>query len=155
MGYLNLPDETAEVLDKDGWLKTNDIGRVDENGYVYVLDRRKFLINTGGVNVFPASVEAVISEYPNVLESAVVGMPHPDWGEAVVAAIVPRPEAKLAPEDLKREVMEHCARNLSRQECPKHVEIMKELPRTITAKLHKRALQDYLRKNVKLPWEQA
>lgn len=155
MGYLNLPEETAEVLDDEGWLKTNDIGRVDENGYVYVLDRRKFLINTGGVNVFPASVEAVISEYPKVLESAVVGMPHPDWGEAVVAAVVPRPEIDIAPEELQRQVIQHCEKNLSRQECPKHVEIMKELPRTITAKLHKRALQDHLRENVALPWDQA
>jgi acyl-CoA synthetase (AMP-forming)/AMP-acid ligase II len=153
MGYLNLPEETAEVLDADGWLKTNDIGRVDENGYVYVLDRRKFLINTGGVNVFPASVEAVISEYEHVLESAVVGMPHPDWGEAVVAAIVPRPGIQMAPDDLKREVMEHCARNLSKLECPKHVEIMTQLPRTITAKLHKRALQDFLREKATLPWK--
>ena len=155
MGYLNLPEETAEVLDKEGWLKTNDIGRVDENGYVYVLDRRKFLINTGGVNVFPASVEAVISEHAHVLESAVVGMPHPDWGEAVVAAIVPRPGVPMTPEELKRDVMEHCARNLSKLECPKYVEIMKELPRTITAKLHKRSLQDYLRQNANFPWKQA
>ena len=153
LGYLNLPEETAEVLDAEGWLKTNDIGRVDENGFVYVLDRRKFLINTGGVNVFPASVEAVISEYPNVLESAVVGVPHPDWGEAVVAAVVLRPEVDMAQEDLRREVFEHCSKNLSRQECPKYVEIVKELPRTITAKLHKRALQQYFRENVTLPWE--
>lgn len=154
MGYLNLPEETAEVLDAEGWLKTNDIGRVDENGYVYVLDRRKFLINTGGVNVFPASVEAVISECDKVLEVAVVGMPHPDWGEAVIAAVVPHPDAKISPDELIREVFEHCGRNLSRLECPKHVEVMKALPRTITAKLHKRALQDHLRENAQFAWAQ-
>ena len=90
-----------------------------------------------------------------MLESAVVGMPHPDWGEAVVAAIVPRPGVPMTPEELKRDVMEHCARNLSKLECPKYVEIMKELPRTITAKLHKRSLQDYLRQNANFPWKQA
>jgi len=153
LGYLNLPEETAEVLSADGWLKTNDIGRVDENGYVYVLDRRKFLINTGGVNVFPASAEAVLAEDPRVLEVAVVGMPHPEWGEAVVAAIVPRPEVDLPPDILKREVAAHCARNLSKLESPKHIEIMTELPRTITAKLHKRALQEHLKANVRFEWQ--
>lgn len=153
MGYLNLPDETAEVLDDEGWLKTNDIGRVDKNGYVYVLDRRKFLINTGGVNVFPAAVEAVLAEVPDVREVAVVGVPHPDWGEAVVAAIVPTQNSALSAEELKKQVADYCARNMSRQECPKYIELMSELPRTITAKLHKRALQDHFREKVTLPWD--
>lgn len=153
MAYLNLPKETADVLSPDGWLKTNDIGKLDANGFIYVLDRRNFLINTGGVNVFPASVEAVLGEHPHVLESAVVGMPHPEWGEAVVAAVVPRPGVGLSPEDLKKDILRHCTRNLSKLEAPKHVEIMTELPRTITAKLHKRALQEHFRKNVKFDWQ--
>ena len=86
-GYLNRPDETAEVLRDDGWLRTNDIARMDEEGFLYLLDRRKFMIISGAVNVFPAMVEAVLYEHPAVAEAAVVGAAHPEWGEAVVAFI--------------------------------------------------------------------
>ncbi|WP_425408200.1 class I adenylate-forming enzyme family protein [Hyphococcus sp.] len=153
-GYLNQPEETADVLSSNGWLKTNDIGRVDENGFVYLLDRRNFLINTGGVNVFPAQVEAVLAENEIVSESSVVGVPHPRWGEAVVAGVVLNKGVQLDEEECIAKLNAHCFENLSKQECPKHFTFMNELPRTITGKLQKRDLKLYISENVKLPWNE-
>nr|WP_165793685.1 AMP-binding protein [Marinicaulis flavus] len=153
-GYLNQPEETADVLNADGWLKTNDIGRVDENGYVYLLDRRNFLINTGGVNVFPAQIEAVLAENEIVAESSVVGVPHPRWGEAVVAAVVLRKGIQFGNAECIEKLNAHCLKNLSKQECPKYFTFMDELPRTITGKLQKRDLKTYISDNVALPWNE-
>lgn len=147
-GYLNLPEETREVMLPDGWYITNDIGRVDDQGFVYLLDRRKFLINTGGVNVFPAQVEAVLANEQSISDVMVVGVPHPEWGEAVVAAVVAREGAT----DVRERVLDHCRRHLSKLEAPKHVELMEVLPRTTNGKPDKKALIAHFNDKVALPW---
>ena len=150
--YHNRPSETEEAL-ADGWLHTNDIGRFDEEGYLYLLDRKKFLIITGAVNVFPASVEAVLSRHPAVREIAVVGAPHPDWGEAVVAVVSQRPGH---PAPTTAQLGAFAASQLSRMELPKHVMTMEELPKTVTGKIDKRAIKDWVdSQREKLPWAHA
>lgn len=140
-GYLNLPEATAEALPGGGWLRTNDIGLLDERGYLFLLDRQKFMIITGAVNVFPTSVEAVISEHPDVEEVAVIGVPHPEWGEAVVAVIVRRPgHAWLTPD----EIVHFCHDKLSRAETPKQVLFVQELPKTPNGKLRKNEIRAWL-----------
>jgi len=135
-GYLHLPKQTKEVL-KDGWFRTNDIGRLDEEGYLYLTDRQKFLIISGAANVFPSAVEAVLAEHPAISEVAVVGIPHPDWGEAVVAAVKLAPAATLSTEEL----IAFCKERLGRWEVPKHIEFVQDLPKGITGKLDKKGLQ--------------
>lgn len=147
--YLNLPAETEEVL-ADGWLRTNDIGRFDEEGYLFLIDRKKFMIITGAVNVFPASVESVLGRHPDVAEIAVLGAPHPKWGEAVVAIVSARP-GRLTP--TTQSLAEFGSAHLSRMELPKHVLALDELPKTVTGKVDKRALQLWLReRRDALPW---
>jgi len=149
-GYLNLPKETAEVL-RDGWMRTNDIGRMDERGYVYLLDRQKFMIITGAVNVFPTTVEAILVEHPAVLEVAVVGVPHPEWGEAVVAVVTRRPTHMNA---TAAEILNFCEGKLSKPETPKHVVFVDELPKTSNAKVKKTDIKKWLIANAELvPWD--
>lgn len=139
-GYLNLPEATAEAL-RDDWLRSNDIGAVDDDGYVYLHDRQKFMIITGAVNVFPATVEAVLSEHPAVQEIAVVGVPHPEWGEAVVAVVVPRPEHKGV---TGAAIAAFCDGKLSRPETPKHVVFVDDMPKTLNGKLKKNEIKHWL-----------
>jgi acyl-CoA synthetase (AMP-forming)/AMP-acid ligase II len=151
-GYLNLPQATAEVM-KDGWLRTNDIGRVDEDGFFYLMDRQKFLIITGAVNVFPSNIEAVMGEHPAIGEIAVVGAPHPEWGEAVVAVIVP---SAGHPEVTPEELIAFCRDKLSRPEVPKHVVFVDELPKTANGKVKKADIRKWLSDGaVPLPWSLA
>ncbi|MCW5670744.1 MAG: AMP-binding protein [Hydrogenophaga sp.] len=148
-GYRNLPEATAEAL-PDGWLRTNDIGRLDERGYLYLMDRQKFLIITGAVNVFPTTVEAVLVEHPAVEEVAVVGVPHPEWGEAVVAAVVKRAGHEQA---TAAELIDFCHGKLSRPETPKHVVFVDTLPKTSNAKLKKNEIKAWLSSEPGLvPW---
>ncbi len=151
-GYRNLPKATAEVL-TDGWLRTNDIGRLDARGYLFLMDRQKFMIITGAVNVFPTSVEAVLVEQPAVEEVAVVGVPHPDWGEAVVAVVVKRAGRSDA---TAAEIIAFCDGRLSRPETPKHVVFVPELPKTTNAKVKKNELKKWLSSEAGLvPWNTA
>lgn len=148
-GYLNLPKETAEAL-KDGWLRTNDIGSMDERGYIYLLDRQKFLIITGAVNVFPATVEAILIEHPAILEVAVVGVPHQEWGEAVVAVVIRKPSHQDA---TVADITAFCTGKLSKQETPKHVVFVDELPKTTNAKVKKMDIKKWLTaKEGLVPW---
>ena len=94
-GYWRMPEKTKEEFTEDGWFKTGDVGKVDERGYVHIVGRSKDLIISGGYNVYPAEIEGFINEMPGVAESAVIGVPHPDFGEAVVAVLVPKPGAAL------------------------------------------------------------
>jgi len=147
--YVNLPAETAEAL-RDGWLRTNDIGRLDENGYLFLLDRKKFMIITGGVNVFPSAVEAVIIEHPSIEEVAVLGVPSDEWGEAVLAVAKLKKGAKALD---NAELLAFCRQRLAKVECPKHCIFVDELPRTSTGKLQKHVLRDWLLANPDLlPW---
>lgn len=151
-GYLNLPEATAEAMGA-GWLRTNDIGRIDADGFLYVLDRQKFLIITGAVNVFPSNVEAVMAGHPAVGEIAVVGVPHPEWGEAVVAAVVLSPESA---DVSAAELVGFCNDKLSRPEIPKHVVFVAELPKTSNGKVKKAELREWLAGGgAPLPWSLA
>src|SRR5208283_1222042 len=104
-GYWNLPDATKETITPDGWLATGDVGRVDEDGYFYIVDRTKDLIIRGGYNVYPREIEEVLYEHPAVAEAAVIGIPHDSLGEEVGAAVALKKDAleegKVTPEELR------------------------------------------------------
>jgi acyl-CoA synthetase (AMP-forming)/AMP-acid ligase II len=149
-GYRNKPAETAEVMRPDGWMRTNDIARMDAAGYVYLLDRQKFMIITGAVNVFPATVEAIVYEHPAVAEVAVVGAPHPDWGEAVVAFVRLREGAE---DTTAEELTAFCSKHLSKPEVPKHILFVDDLPKTVNQKVMKQPLKQRLLDDPSLlPW---
>jgi long-chain acyl-CoA synthetase len=137
VGYWNDPEATGRVLD-DGWLRTGDLGTVDDDGYLYLVDRAKDLIIVSGFNVFPGEVEDVIAAHPSVADVAVVGVPHPHHGEAVRAYVVRVPGTELD-EDA---VIEHAGHSLARYKCPSKVVFVDELPKNATGKLLRRALGD-------------
>jgi acyl-CoA synthetase (AMP-forming)/AMP-acid ligase II len=137
-GYLNRPEATAEAKTADGWLRTGDMGRVDDAGFVYVLDRLKDMIITGGENVYGPEVESVLSACPGVSEGVIIGIPDERWGEAVKAIVVPAPGAELSADD----VIAFCRARLGHYQCPTSVDIVGELPRSATGKVLKRALRE-------------
>jgi long-chain acyl-CoA synthetase len=100
-GYWNRDEATAETLDADGWLRTGDMGTMDEDGYYSVVDRKKEMIIRGGFNVYPREIEEAMYEHEAVREVAVIGVPHPSLGEEVVAAVALRPGAEITPEELR------------------------------------------------------
>ncbi|CAN5463412.1 hypothetical protein BH18ACT1_BH18ACT1_03040 [soil metagenome] len=137
-GYWNKPEATAETI-VDGWLRTGDIGRIDDEGFVYVEDRAKDMVLRGGENVYCAEVEAAIYEHPAVYEAAVFGVPHERLGEEVAAMVVPRPGATLRAEDLQA----HVAERLAPFKVPSRVVIAEsQLPRNAAGKILKRQLRD-------------
>jgi long-chain acyl-CoA synthetase len=136
-GYWNRPDETAETL-RDGWLYTGDIAKMDEDGYTYIVDRKKEMILAGGYNVYPREIEEVLYEHPAVLEAAAIGVPDEYRGETVKVFIVTKPGHQLTAE----EVVEYCRGKLARYKVPKYVEFRSELPRTIIGKVLRRVLAE-------------
>jgi len=134
-GYHGKPEETAETL-VDGWLRTGDIARRDEAGYVYLLDRASDMIISGGMNVYTTEVEDELDQHPNVRQVAVIGVPHEDWGEAVHAVVVP--EGDLTAEELKR----FAEGKLSDYKKPKSVEFVEGIPTTPYGKMDKKALRE-------------
>ncbi|HAP75343.1 MAG TPA: long-chain fatty acid--CoA ligase, partial [Acidimicrobiaceae bacterium] len=135
-GYLNEPEATAKVLTADGWLRTGDIAITDDDGYLYLIDRAKDLIIVSGFNVYPAEVEEVLMEHPDVAEVGVLGVPHPHHGEAVKAYVVLRPGA-TAHEDT---LVSWCQDHLARYKCPSKILFVDELPRNVSGKLLRRSL---------------
>jgi long-chain acyl-CoA synthetase len=135
LGYWNKPEETHHAL-RDGWFYTGDLAMMDEEGYFYIVGRKKEMILVGGFNVYPQEVEGVLYEHPSVLEAAVVGIPDREVGEIVTAFIVPKPDCEIDFEELR----EHCYRNLTRYKVPKHFELRETLPRNSVGKLLKRIL---------------
>mgnify|MGYP000996690396 FL=1 len=133
--YLNQPEQTAETL-KDGWLYTGDMGRVDEEGYVYIVDRKRDMIISGGMNVFPAEVEELIRKHPRVKEVSVIGVPDDYWGEAVTACVVPDGEVT---ED---EIKAFCKGKAAKYAQPKSVVFKDALPKTILGKIDKKSLRE-------------
>ncbi len=115
-GYINRPDETARAL-HDGWLHTGDLGYLDQEGYLYVVDRRDDLIISGGENVYPAEVEAVLLAHPAVQEAGVVGVPDQRWGQVPVASV----KLRLAMTSSEQEILEFCASRLARYKLPARV----------------------------------
>jgi long-chain acyl-CoA synthetase len=137
-GYWNRPEATAETI-VDGWLRSGDIGRIDEEGFVYVQDRAKDMVLRAGENVYCAEVEAVLYEHPDVYEAAVFGLPHERLGEEVAAAIVPKPGRTIDPDALRAFVAERIAGF----KVPTHIEFHTEaLPRNPAGKILKRSLRD-------------
>lgn len=135
-GYLGLPEKTAETL-RGGWLFTGDLGRIDAEGYLYLVDRKTDMIISGGMNVYSNEVENVISELDEVAQVAVVGHPHPHWGESVVAFVVATPTSELT----ESSVRDHCRKHVSKYKVPKSVFFVNELPLTSVGKLDKKALR--------------
>ena len=139
-GYHNMPTETANTLRtwKDGktWLFTGDIARMDEDGYFYIVDRKKELIKPGGFQVWPREVEEAISGHPKVLEVGVGGIPDPQRGEAVKAWVVLKPGETLSEADLKA----FCKEHLAPYKVPSHIEFRTELPKTTVGKILRREL---------------
>lgn len=136
-GYFRRPEATAAAI-HDGWLHTGDIGRLDEDGYLYVLDRRDDLIVSGGENVYPAEVEALLLRHPAVREAAVVGLPDPAWGQVVVAAIVADDGA--APEEIRMWMRER----LAGFKVPSRIERVEALPMTASGKVQRRLVREML-----------
>ncbi|HZT55125.1 MAG TPA: malonyl-CoA synthase, partial [Burkholderiaceae bacterium] len=137
-GYWRMPEKTAEEFSADGWFKTGDVGRFDARGYLTIVGRSKDLIISGGFNVYPAEIEATLNEMAGVAESAVIGVPHPDFGEAVVAVVVPRPgstpDAAALIKALKSKVANF--------KVPKRVFVVAELPRNAMGKVQKNLLRE-------------
>jgi len=139
-GYWRLPEKTKEEFTADGWFRTGDVGHIDADGYVHIVGRAKDLVISGGFNVYPAEVEAVLDELPGVQESAVVGVPHPDFGEAVVAVVVPRMGAELDGQTLIAAVKSR----LANFKVPKEIIVVPDLPRNAMGKVQKKTLRDQL-----------
>jgi len=135
-GYWNRPDETAEVMTADGWLRTGDIARMDENGFLYIVDRKKDMILVSGFNVYPNEIEAVLSAHPAVLECAAIGVPDDKTGETVKVFIV-RKEQSLDADAVRR----YCRMNLAAYKVPKYVEFRDELPKNAVGKILRRELR--------------
>jgi long-chain acyl-CoA synthetase len=135
-GYWNRPDETAQMLDQDGWLHTGDIARVDEDGYFSIVDRKKDMIIASGYKIFPREVEEVLFAHPKVAEAAVAGLPDRYRGETVKAYIIPVEGADLTAE----EIIAYCRENLAPYKVPRLVEFRTELPKTMIGKVLRRAL---------------
>jgi fatty-acyl-CoA synthase len=134
-GYWNKPEATASAF-TDGWLHTGDAARMDEEGFVYIVDRWKDMFISGGENVYPAEVENVIYQLDGVLENAVVGIPHEKWGEVGRAFVVLKAGANLD----ESAVIEHCGGQLARYKVPKEVRFIDELPHNATGKVLKHQL---------------
>ncbi len=136
-GYWRDPEKTHQEFTADGWFKTGDLGRIDPQGYVHIVGRAKDLVISGGYNVYPKEVEAELDAVSGILESAVFGVPHPDFGEGVTAAVVPRPGMTLCEID----IIESIKTRLARYKVPKRIILMDELPRNTMGKVQKSALR--------------
>ena len=137
LGYWNNPDATAETL-AGGWLHTGDIGKVDEHGYLYLLDRAKDVIISGGNNIYPREIEEVLVTHPDISTAVVFGVPDDYWGEAVHAVIVPEPGRSLS----KEEVVDHCLGSLASYKKPKSVEFRDDLPVSGYGKVQRREMRE-------------
>jgi long-chain acyl-CoA synthetase len=136
-GYWRRPEETAATIDADGWLKTGDAGYFDADGYLYLHDRIKDMVVSGGENIYPAEVENVLLSHPSIIDAAVIGVPDPKWGETVKAIVV------LAPGEALDEagVIAHCRERLAHYKCPTSVDATQALPRNPSGKILKRELR--------------
>jgi len=136
-GYWNNPEATAATL-RNGWLHTGDIGYLDDDGYLFITDRKKDMIISGGSNIYPREVEEVICRHPAVYEVAVIGVPDPKWGETVKALVVARPGTSLT----EAEIVEHCRTHLASYKKPQSVELLHALPKNAYGKILKRELRE-------------
>ena len=138
--YYNNPEATSEAL-RDGWLYTGDIGKFDEDGFLWIVDRKKDVMITGGVNVYPKELEQLLERHPAIAEVAVVGLPHPEWGETVTAYVVLVAGADPA-HDWLTEVRGFLSGHLADYKLPRQVKVLAQLPRNTSGKVLKHALRD-------------
>ncbi len=136
IGYLNRPEATAETITADDWLRTGDIGRLDDDGYLFIEDRLRDMIITGGENVYGPEVESVLQEHPGIADAAIIGVPDDQWGESVKAIVVAGTHLEPA------EVIEFCRQHLAGYKCPRTVDFMDELPRNASGKILKNQLRE-------------
>jgi acyl-CoA synthetase (AMP-forming)/AMP-acid ligase II len=136
-GFLGKPEETAAAITPEGWFRTGDIGRVDDEGFVFVEDRLKDMVISGGENIYSPEVERVLAEHPAVMEVAVIGIPDQTWGESVKAVVALKPGTTATEEEL----VAHCREHLARFKCPRSVDVVEALPRNPTGKILKRELR--------------
>jgi len=136
-GYWRMPEKTADEFTTDLWFKTGDVGKIDSDGYVTIVGRSKDLIISGGYNVYPAEIEGYVNDMPGVAESAVIGVPHPDFGEAVVAVVVPRPGAALD----GGSIVAALKTQIANFKVPKQVFVVADLPRNAMGKVQKNLLR--------------
>ncbi|HEY8617138.1 acyl-CoA synthetase [Phenylobacterium sp.] len=141
LSYHNAPEKVAEGTNKYGWTTLGDVGWMDEEGYLYLTDRKSFMIISGGVNIYPQEIENLLIGHPKVADAAVVGAPDEEMGEKVVAVIQPMDWAE-AGENLRAELMAYARQNLSHVKAPRVLDFMAELPRHPTGKLYKRLIRD-------------
>ena len=146
VGYYNQPEETALVL-KDGWFSTGDVARIDPDGFAYIVDRKKDMVNVGGMKVYPREVEEVLFQHPGVADVAAVGAPDPEHGEVVVAFVVKKPGATATSDELIAFVRERIAH----YKAPRRIEFRDSLPRTGVQKVLRRVLREEAAKLPPLP----
>ncbi|MEB2317650.1 MAG: long-chain fatty acid--CoA ligase [Pseudomonadota bacterium] len=137
-GYWNRPEDTRSAFTRDGWFRTGDIGYLDEEGFLYVQDRLKDMIISGGENIYPAEVESVLYEHPDIAEVAVIGAPDERWGERVVAVVAAKAGRSVTLESLRS----HAERKLARYKLPSEIRLVEALPRNPTGKVLKQNLRD-------------
>ncbi len=138
VGYWQMPEETQKKL-ANGWLHTGDLGRLDEEGYMYVVERKNDMIISGGVNVYPREIEEVLYRHPAVSEASVIGLPDEHWGEVVKAVIVLNEGAQAS----EAEIIEFCGKNLAGFKKPKSVDFWKELPKSPQGKILKKEIRTH------------
>jgi long-chain acyl-CoA synthetase len=136
-GYWGRPEETAQAL-RNNWLYTGDIASIDDEGYFFIVDRKKDLIISGGYNIYPREIDEVLYEHPKVADAVCVGVPHKTRGEIVKAYVVPKLDQELD----KKEIIAFCRQKLANYKVPKQVEFRKELPKTIVGKVLRRILKE-------------
>jgi long-chain acyl-CoA synthetase len=136
-GYWRKPEETSEAF-KDGWFHTRDMATVDEDGYLYIMDRKSDMIISGGFNIYPREVEDALLSHPGVAEAAVIGVPHEMWGEAVKAMVVLKEGVNVS----EAEIIEHCKRNLASYKKPTSVDFIREIPKNLYGKVNRRPLKE-------------
>lgn len=135
-GYLNRPEATADTITADEWVRTGDIGRLDAEGYIYIEDRLKDMVITGGENVYGPEVESVLVKHPAIADAAIIGVPDDYWGESVKAIVVTTDEVDAG------EIIEFCRRHLATYKCPRTVDFISELPRNASGKILKTQLRE-------------
>jgi long-chain acyl-CoA synthetase len=136
-GYYNMPDETEKSI-RNGWFYTGDVGKMDEEGYLYIVDRTKDMIIAGGYNIFPREIDEVLYEHPKVLEACAVGIPHEYRGETIKAFVVPKPGETLT----EKELDTHCRKHLAPYKVPKVYEFMNSLPKSVIGKVLRKELRE-------------
>jgi acyl-CoA synthetase (AMP-forming)/AMP-acid ligase II len=139
--YHNAPEKTADSRSPQGYSTLGDVGYVDEEGFLYLTDRKAHMIISGGVNIYPQETENALIGHPAVADAAVIGVPNEDFGEEVKAVVQLMDMSKASPE-LERELMDYCEQHISKIKCPRSIDFEAELPRHPTGKLYKRLLKD-------------